>query len=383
MRPARSLLFILLLIIAGNIAAQTCSQCGPQSNGTDMTGKLTVYFDGSFTDADKQAIKDGIKLWNDYFATKGLPIGFTISTSPGDIRVFIDPSLHGSGRGALNTHDDTGKGQIGINPDFLNGLNMRDFLLQSSGHEFGHSVGFADVTSSSCYGYTIMHKNINSQGPFVTSLKTCDKAAVNSKYSSVTPASVGGTTSTDPQPIILDGSNSPIIINLEERGYDLTGLDDSVRFDLDADGLAEQTGWTLGGTRQGFLGLDLNDNGSLDDGRELFGDSTLLPDGTEAGNGFLALEQYDSNQDAWIDEGDAVWNRLLIWFDLNHNGHSESFELVALSRVEVLGLSLDHHWTGRRDRHGNTFRFESQVRLLQNGHERLAPVYDIFFVTRP
>lgn len=55
----------------------------------------------------------------------------------------------------------------------------------------------------------------------------------------------------------------------------------------------------------GFLGLDSNNNGRIDNGKELFG--------TQSGDGFADLARYDSDGNGWIDEGDPVYARLKVW----------------------------------------------------------------------
>lgn len=74
-------------------------------------------------------------------------------------------------------------------------------------------------------------------------------------------------------------------------------------FDLDADGELDQVP-LLGGGR-GFLAIDRNDNGRIDDGRELFGPTT--------GNGFAELAALDADGNDWIDAADPAYAQLRIW----------------------------------------------------------------------
>jgi hypothetical protein len=73
-------------------------------------------------------------------------------------------------------------------------------------------------------------------------------------------------------------------------------------FDLDGDGTKEKVP-LLGGS--GYLALDRNANGRIDDGRELFGPTS--------GNGFDELAALDGDGNGWIDENDAAWSQLRIW----------------------------------------------------------------------
>ena len=108
---------------------------------------------------------------------------------------------------------------------------------------------------------------------------------------------------------------SPIVINLADAEWRLSGADDPVSFDIDADGRPNRITWTGRGEPLAFLARDRNANGVIDDGRELFGTATLLTSGSRAVNGFEALAELDENDDGVIDGLDAVWTKLLLWTD--------------------------------------------------------------------
>lgn len=184
---------------------------------------------------------------------------------------------------------------------------------------------------------------------------------------------------TDPPIEVHNPFNSPIVISLH-GGYSLSGADDPVLFDIDADGVKSRTGWIARGSEDAFLALDRDGDGRIGDGRELFGDATLLRNGTSAGNGFEALKELDDNGDGRIDSSDRVWTDLLLWHDADHDGVSTASELVALSTTTVAALHLDYHWTGRRDRHGNELRYQASLDLVPHGRRA---VYDIFFIGLP
>jgi hypothetical protein len=84
----------------------------------------------------------------------------------------------------------------------------------------------------------------------------------------------------------------PLVLDLNGDGIHTLGLSAWVHFDHDGDGFKELTGWISSG--EGVLVLDKNGNGLLDNGSELFGDFTFLPNGTRAGNGFQALAMYQN-----------------------------------------------------------------------------------------
>ncbi|MBN2653553.1 MAG: hypothetical protein JXR79_00355 [Nitrospirae bacterium] len=80
---------------------------------------------------------------------------------------------------------------------------------------------------------------------------------------------------------------SPIVLDLDKDGVETTDLNDGAYFDHDGNGFAEQTGWAS--SDDGLLVMDRNNDGIINDGKELFGNSTILGDGTKASNGFEAL----------------------------------------------------------------------------------------------
>lgn len=175
---------------------------------------------------------------------------------------------------------------------------------------------------------------------------------------------------------------SPVIIDTEGDGFDLTSAALGVNFDLDADGIIkERVAWTAPASDDAFLFLDRNGNGVVDNGIELFGNYTPQV-GSPAPNGFVALALYDmplhgGNDDGTMDADDAAFSRLRLWRDVNHNGVSEPEELLPLSEFDIKAVGLDYSESRRRDRHGNMFRYRVKV---ESG-KRARPgrwAYDVF-----
>lgn len=100
----------------------------------------------------------------------------------------------------------------------------------------------------------------------------------------------------------------PLVLNFKG---DVTELSDQkFLFDLDCDGKQEEISHF--DSNSGFLALDLNCDGRINDGRELFG--------TQSGNGFADLAKYDSDNNGWIDENDRIFEHLKVWTkDFNGN----------------------------------------------------------------
>ncbi len=122
------------------------------------------------------------------------------------------------------------------------------------------------------------------------------------------------------------GTISPIILDLNSDGVKTAALSNGVNFDHDRNGFAEQSGWVA--PEDGLLVRDLDGNGVIDSGRELFGNQTQLANGSQASNGFAALAELDSNHDGKVDASDAGFATLKVWRDLNGDGYTEAGELL-------------------------------------------------------
>jgi len=129
---------------------------------------------------------------------------------------------------------------------------------------------------------------------------------------------------------------SPIILDLDGDGVETTNISSGTFFDHDANGLAELTGWVS--ADDGLLVLDRDKNGTIDSGRELFGNATLLNDGTKAANGFQALAELDDNQDGRIDANDTAYTQLRIWQDADGDGYSSADELKTLTELDIQSI---------------------------------------------
>lgn len=121
-----------------------------------------------------------------------------------------------------------------------------------------------------------------------------------------------------------DAMVDPLMLNLNNTAQLLGGK--SISFDLDADGSKENIAFAAPGA--GFLALDINENGQIDDGTELFG--------TQSGNGFADLALHDSDGNNWIDENDPIFDKLRIW-SMNDAG---DLELTAIGKAGVGAIYL-------------------------------------------
>ena len=165
-------------------------------------------------------------------------------------------------------------------------------------------------------------------------------------------------------------------------------------FDIAGDGNPVQIAWTDSRYHNAFLGLPGPD-GLIHNGKELFGNFTSQPSSANP-NGFIALGLYDKpenggNQDGVIDANDAVFSRLRLWIDENHDGSCQPNELHGLSEMGIHSIGLSYIESQRKDAFGNAFRFKARINLdgatdfrdeRQHGNEVGRWAYDVFFVTR-
>jgi hypothetical protein len=174
----------------------------------------------------------------------------------------------------------------------------------------------------------------------------------------------------------------PVIIDVDGSGYHLTSAADGVLFDFAGRGQLVRIAWTAPGSTNAFLVLP--HNGRVDNGSELFGNLTPQPRSAHR-NGFNALAVWDQPRhggdgDGVIGPGDAVWSRLRLWQDTNHDGTVEPGELRPLSAFGITGISVRYRAVGGADRYGNRYGYAAAV--YSSG--RAAPVaYDFFFTIAP
>lgn len=180
------------------------------------------------------------------------------------------------------------------------------------------------------------------------------------------------------------GCVDPLVLDLNGDGINTTGLEAPVWFDLDGDGTKERMTWTNASTMEGFLWVNLTGKNRVDNGSELFGIGTVLPDGTKAQNGFEALAMYDQpaqggNGDGVIDANDSVWNHLRVWVDANHDGVCDPSENKPLHAYGVDSIALDATPNTTPDAAGNVHRLRGHYSRHENGQQKFYAVESLNF----
>ena len=179
---------------------------------------------------------------------------------------------------------------------------------------------------------------------------------------------------------------SPILLDLANDGIHLGDAGVGVYFDVNADGVRDHVQWVRRGGDEGFLALDRNGNGVIDDGSELFGVGTpLILEGGSAPNGFVGLAQYDSrqlggNDDGLISDADAIWQQLRIWVDANADGVSTASEMHTLKSYGITALETIPRIRKYMDPAGNVIPYWAWAQRARSGHVLMV---DVFFRQLP
>lgn len=123
-----------------------------------------------------------------------------------------------------------------------------------------------------------------------------------------------------------DALKDPLVINFDGKGVELSGRE--FNFDIDSDGTDDQLSFV--GPGSSFLALDRNNDGIINNGKELFGART--------GDGFSELQQFDSDNNNWIDENDDIYGKLRIWM----RDSSGENTLLSLGQKGIGAIYLGH-----------------------------------------
>lgn len=151
----------------------------------------------------------------------------------------------------------------------------------------------------------------------------------------------------------------PLVINLNDSPVSVA--DEKWSFDIDADGGMESISRLSEGS--GYLVLDKNGDGIINDGGEMFGAKT--------GNGFKELAKYDDDGNGWIDEGDKVYRDLAVWIkDDAGNDRIVSLKSANVGAIYLGSVNSEYSLKSDKDNSYNAEIRRSGVYLTEDGRAK-------------
>lgn len=365
-------LILLGAFISSTLAQTNCCYIQPGSQSTANTPATVAPSNGksggTYTGSATQTTI--ITCYNNSTGKTCLTAAGTTVTSPNNL-VTATGSYGYDSQGNF----------IACNPTFASELGVQQstsMSTPSSWTNWGTSFTGYDANAGACIANPAKS----------STMSTCQAVAC--------PTSGGGT---DPGPICGGGGGvggdalavqpdelcapSPIVLDVDGKGYFLTSAENGVKFDISGTGHAIQMGWTAQGADNAFLALP-DANGQIHSGKQLFGNFTPQPP-SKTPNGFAALAVYDlptngGNGDGIIDKRDAIFTSLRLWIDRNHDGIAQPDEIYTLPALGINSISLNYTLDRKTDQYGNQFRYRARLNP-DKPDDAGKIVYDIFFVT--
>jgi hypothetical protein len=394
-------------------AQSGCDQCRPprlNRNWNIEQGSHTICFKSTsvraWSSGERTAMESGINYWGGLLSEDGRNVSLSyVHRDPGQscptdsITIeTVEPSglVNSSAAGEANGNSNGRGANIKFNVQHVNQSTWN--FAYTAGHDFGHLLDFDDMRPgdypADCATKTIMYWEHNP----LPSNPCGDRLGVAARYDPPPEDPPGGGEECDdctfqangPGECSEDGGYfieecmccvdpwSPIAISLD-GGLKFSSAAGGVVFDLASTGAPRRIPWprTAGDV---WLVLDRNGNGTIDDGREMFGNFTRLADGTPAPNGYVALAELDTTGDGRLTAADVAFGQLRLWLDRVRNGVTDTGELITLGDAGITELSLRYKESKRTDRWGNVFKYRSNVRF-SSGDMRHA--WDVYFPVPP
>ena len=135
-----------------------------------------------------------------------------------------------------------------------------------------------------------------------------------------------------------DECNTPLVLSFDGRAVEYTST--PAEFAMTTTDSCGARDWPTAATP--WLALDLDRNGNIDGGHELFGSGTRMNGIGRPGNGFIALAALDSNHDGQISAADERFGELVLWSDSDADRRSTLWELQPLASHGILAIDLQY-----------------------------------------
>ena len=165
--------------------------------------------------------------------------------------------------------------------------------------------------------------------------------------------------------------SDPLVLDLDGDGIEVSPIHQGVNFDLYAVGTAQAAAWPS--PDDGFLAMDRNGNGAIDNGTELFGNVDVT-----YAHGFEHLATLDDNGDGLLTAADAAFGQLVVWQDVNHDGASTAAELHSLASLGITAIPAEGSEVSMRS---NGIRIPVAAEVLTTHGTML--IGDAFLTTAP
>jgi hypothetical protein len=126
--------------------------------------------------------------------------------------------------------------------------------------------------------------------------------------------------------------SDPLVVDLDGDGIELLPIHKGVNFDLWSS-REQAMAWPSGD--DGFLAMDRNGNGMIDNGSELFGNIN-----GDYVDGFAQLAVLDTNKDGALTAEDDAFDRLVVWNDSDVNAKTSAGELLSMADLQIVSLPV-------------------------------------------
>ena len=136
--------------------------------------------------------------------------------------------------------------------------------------------------------------------------------------------------------------STPLVLSFDGRAVEYTSA--HAEFAMSAGDRCGARDWPTAATP--WLAIDLDRNGNIDGGHELFGTGSRLAG--HVNNGFAALAALDTNADGQISASDDRFAELVVWSDHDADRRSTLWELQPLASHGVVAIDLGYELAASR-----------------------------------
>ncbi len=158
------------------------------------------------------------------------------------------------------------------------------------------------------------------------------------------------------------GMLSAVVLDLDGDGLETRRYKKTrAAFDMDGNGSRDNVGWTT--SNDGFLVIDRNDNGRVDDATEM----AFLDSDGNLQNGQAGLFALDTNGDGIVSADDELFSSLQIWVDSDGDGVTDIGEMQSLASRGIESISLAFAGVEETKRFGRNLTLATTVFTRTDG----------------